>query len=49
MPYDQFVAQLINPTPPPGFHQGIVWRGVVNASQTPQMQAAQSICQFSWA
>ena len=46
MPYDQFVAQLINPTPASeGFTKGIVWRGVVNASQTPQMQAAQSICQ----
>src|SRR5207302_5015818 len=46
MPYDQFVAQLINPTPASeGFTKGIVWRGVVNASQTPQMQAAQGICQ----
>ncbi|MBI3849496.1 MAG: DUF1549 domain-containing protein [Verrucomicrobia bacterium] len=46
LPYDQFVAQLINPTPASeGFTKGIVWRGVVNASQTPQMQAAQSISQ----
>jgi mono/diheme cytochrome c family protein len=46
MPYNQFVAQLINPTPESeGFTKGIVWRGVVNASQTPQMQAAQGICQ----
>ncbi len=46
IPYDQFVAQLINPTPASeGFTKGIVWRGVVNASQTPQMQAAQSISQ----
>ncbi len=46
MPYNQFVAQLINPSPESeGFTKGIVWRGVVNASQTPQMQAAQSICQ----
>jgi mono/diheme cytochrome c family protein len=46
LPYDQFVAQLINPTPvSEGFTKGIVWRGVVNASQTPQMQAAQSISQ----
>jgi mono/diheme cytochrome c family protein len=45
-PYDQFVAELINPTPEcEGFTKGIVWRGVVNASQTPQMQAAQSISQ----
>jgi hypothetical protein len=46
LPYDQFVAQLINPKPESeGFTKGIVWRGVVNASQTPQMQAAQSISQ----
>jgi mono/diheme cytochrome c family protein len=46
LPYDQFVAQLINPTPDSeGFTKGIVWRGVVNASQTPQMQAAQNISQ----
>ena len=45
-PYDQFVAELINPsTNCEGFTKGIVWRGVVNASQTPQMQAAQSISQ----
>jgi mono/diheme cytochrome c family protein len=45
-PYDQFVAQLINPIPESeGFVKGIVWRGVVNASQTPQMQAAQNISQ----
>ena len=46
MPYNQFVAQLIDPGPgSEGFTRGIIWRGVVNASQTPQMQAAQSICQ----
>ena len=46
MAYDKFVAQLINPTPDSeGFTKGIVWRGVVNASQTPQMQAAQNISQ----
>ncbi|HJQ80027.1 MAG TPA: DUF1553 domain-containing protein, partial [Lacipirellulaceae bacterium] len=28
-----------------GFVKGIVWRGVVNASQTPEMQAAQNISQ----
>ena len=45
-PYDQFVAELINPTPASeGFTKGIVWRGAVNASQTPAMQAAQSISQ----
>lgn len=47
MPYDTFVAQLINPTPDSeGFTKGIVWRGVVNASQVPQMQAAQNISQI---
>src|SRR5947207_9914686 len=46
IPYNQFVSELIDPTPASeGFTKGIVWRGVVNASQTPQMQAAQSICQ----
>lgn len=45
-PYNEFVAELINPTPESeGFSKGIVWRGVVNASQTPQMQAAQNISQ----
>jgi len=45
-PYDQFVADLVNPTPgTAGFTKGIVWRGVVNSSQTPQMQAAQGISQ----
>jgi mono/diheme cytochrome c family protein len=46
LPYDQFVSQLVNPPPEAeGFVKGIVWRGVVNASQTPQMQAAQNISQ----
>jgi len=46
MPYDRFVAELVNPVPDSeGFSKGIVWRGVVNASQTPQMQAAQNISQ----
>lgn len=45
-PFDKFVAELINPTPESeGFVKGIVWRGVVNASQTPEMQAAQNISQ----
>lgn len=45
-PYDHFVAELVNPSPDSeGFTKGIVWRGVVNASQTPEMQAAQSISQ----
>jgi cytochrome c553 len=46
MPYDRFVAELVNPVPESeGFSKGIVWRGVVNASQTPQMQAAQNVSQ----
>jgi hypothetical protein len=46
MPYDKFVAQLIDPVPgSEGFTKGIVWRGVVNASQTPAMQAAQNTSQ----
>lgn len=45
-PYDQFARELINPTPESeGFTKGIVWRGTVNASQTPPMQAAQNISQ----
>jgi hypothetical protein len=47
LPYDRFVAQLVHPTPETeGFTKGIVWRGVVNASQTPPMQAAQNISQI---
>ncbi|MEO6005446.1 MAG: PSD1 and planctomycete cytochrome C domain-containing protein [Opitutus sp.] len=45
-PYDQFVAELVNPKPESdGFVKGIVWRGVVNASMTPPMQAAQNVSQ----
>jgi len=46
MPYDQFVRELINPSPESeGFIKGIVWRGVVNASQVPPVQAAQNVSQ----
>lgn len=46
LPYDQFVGQLIDPKPnSEGFTKGIVWRGVVNASQSPSLQAAQNISQ----
>jgi hypothetical protein len=46
MPYDRFVAELVSPRKESeGFIKGIVWRGVVNASQMPQMQAAQNISQ----
>jgi mono/diheme cytochrome c family protein len=46
-PYDAFVRELVNPGdgPAKGFTKGIVWRGAVNASQTPQMQTAQNIAQ----
>ncbi|MBC7367819.1 MAG: DUF1553 domain-containing protein [Undibacterium sp.] len=46
MPYDQFVAQLINPgAEAEGFAKGILWRGAVNASMVPPMQAAQGVAQ----
>jgi hypothetical protein len=48
LPYDKFVAQLLNPagpTAPEGFLMGVNWRGDINASQTPAMQAAQNSAQ----
>jgi hypothetical protein len=46
MPFDRFVAKLINPDEhSEGFTKGIVWRGAVNASQAPPVQAAQGIAQ----
>lgn len=45
-PYDQFVKELISPTnESKGFIEGIKWRGVVNASQRTEMQAAQNVSQ----
>ena len=45
-PYDQFVAELVNPTrESEGFTRGIIWRGNVNASMLPPMQAAQNVSQ----
>ena len=45
-PYHQFVHQLISPVDgSQGFTKGIVWRGVVNASQRPEVQAAQNVSQ----
>jgi hypothetical protein len=45
-PYDQFVRELVNPVSgSEGFAKGIVWRGTVNASMTPPLQAAQNIGQ----
>ncbi len=45
-PYNQFVHELISPVPgSEAFVKGIIWRGVVNASQRKEMQAAQNISQ----
>ncbi|WPP50352.1 DUF1549 domain-containing protein [Catalinimonas niigatensis] len=45
-PYNQIVKELTNPTEASeGFIKGIEWRGVVNASQRTEMQAAQNISQ----
>jgi len=45
-PYDRFVRELISPVPgSEGFIRGVVWRGVINASQRREMQAAQNIGQ----
>ena len=45
-PYDQFVKELISPTKESkGFIDGIKWRGVINASQRTEMQAAQNVSQ----
>jgi hypothetical protein len=44
VPYDEFVAELVNPgTESEGFANGISWRGAVNASMLPPMQAAQGV------
>ena len=44
--YDQFVRELLNPTPESeGFIKGIKWRGDVNASQVPEIQFAQNVSQ----
>lgn len=44
IPYDRFVHELISPVEgSEGFIKGIVWRGVVNASQRREIQAAQNI------
>jgi len=44
--YDRFVAELIHPNAEAeGFTKGILWRGAVNASMVPPMQASQGIAQ----
>jgi hypothetical protein len=46
MHYDQFLRELVTgANGSEGFVKGIIWRGVVNAAQTPQMQAAQNLSQ----
>jgi len=45
-PYDQFVRELISPSPESeGFIKGIKWRGKVNASQVPELQFSQNVSQ----
>jgi hypothetical protein len=45
-PYDQFVRELISPSPDSeGFIRGIKWRGNVNASQQQEVQFAQNVSQ----
>jgi len=49
LPYDRMIAALVNPrqkTDPDGFLIGVNWRGDINASQTPYMQAAQNTAQI---
>jgi mono/diheme cytochrome c family protein len=48
MPYDRLVSKLLDPAQkgdPDGFLLGVNWRGDINASQTPLMQAAQNSAQ----
>ncbi len=46
VPYHQFVRELVDPgAESEGFTRGILWRGAVNASMVPPMQAAQSVAQ----
>jgi hypothetical protein len=48
-PYNRMVAALVNPVAtddPRGFLIGVNWRGDVNASQTPYMQASQNTAQI---
>jgi hypothetical protein len=48
MPFNQMASALLNPVKPDdpeGFLVGVNWRGDINASQTPFMQAAQNSAQ----
>jgi hypothetical protein len=46
-PLDQFTVELLDPgkNGPQGYLKGVNWRGRVNASQTPPVQAAQNVSQ----
>ncbi|WZO97092.1 DUF1553 domain-containing protein [Isosphaeraceae bacterium EP7] len=46
-PYDQMVEELLSPGPggPDGYLMGVNWRGRVNLSQRPPVQAAQNVAQ----
>ena len=45
-PYNLFVKELLSPdSAAAGFIKGIQWRGVINSSQTTEMQAAQNVSQ----
>ncbi len=46
-PLDQFTAELLDPGKdgPDGYLKGVNWRGRVNASQMPPVQAAQNVSQ----
>lgn len=45
-PYDEMAQELLNPkSESEGFIKGIRWRGVVNSSQSTEMQAAQNVSQ----
>jgi hypothetical protein len=46
-PLDLLVAELLDPghSGPDGYLKGVNWRGRVNASQTPPIQAAQNVSQ----
>lgn len=46
-PLDRFVAELLDPARdgPAGYLKGVNWRGRVNASQAPSVQAAQNVSQ----
>jgi len=47
LPYDRFVAELVNPSSPDseGFARGITWRGEVSASQITPLQYARNVSQ----